>query len=196
MDISQSPNLKPYRNYDENDVIDLFAHELASANKGSLVSIVTAEGNTNVWQNANSPATPHLDVFGQLSNTPTRAFSARYEVTWKVKNAASGETPLGLTLFDVREENVFGEKYIYRPREERYEQDIVVSGEAVPVVTRGIFKVNGFNGTPGPGSGASVTASGDDGTFDVTADPSAEGNIGKFLSTADADGYAIFKLEL
>lgn len=197
MDITSKPNLKPYRNVNEHDIIDLYAHVDASANKGSLVSITSANGNTNVWNgvaSGSNPA-PHLDVFGQLTNTPDRAYSARYEVTWKVKNAASGEVPLGILYYDVREVNAYGEKLIFRPRYERDEKEYVISGEAVPIVTRGLFKINGFHGTPGPNSGA-VPTTGTAGYFLVTNNTTGTANVGKFLSSADADGYAIFKLEL
>ena len=195
MNITQKPNLKPYRDIDPHEVVNLYSHVDASANKGSLVTITEAEGNTNVWQNANSPATPHLDVFGPLANTPSRAYSNRYEVTWKIKNAFDEDIPLGLTLYDVRELNAYGEKLIHRPRYERFENDYVVSGEAVPVLVRGFVKINGFNGDPGPGSGAVPSAT-NSGFVDVTNDPTGATNVGKFLSTPDADGYAHFKLEL
>lgn len=195
MDITSKPNLKPLRQYDETEVVDFFAHVDASANKGSLVTITTAQGNTNVWQNAASPATPHLNVAGPLANVPSRAYINRHEVTWKVKNAVSGDIPFGFLLFDVREVNAFGEKLIYKPRTERYEKDLVVSGESVPILTKGIVKINGFSGTPGPNSGA-VPHPTLSGQVLVTATPTAATNVGKFLTTADADGYAIFKIEL
>lgn len=195
MDITQKPNLKPLRQYAETDVINgFFSHADASANKGSFVSIVAAKGNTNVWQNASSPATPHLDVAGAISNVPSYTYAVRHEVTWKVKNAYSGENALGILLYDVRETNAYGEKYLFRPRYERAEQDIVISGEAVPIVTRGLFKINGFVGTPGPGSGAVLSTT--SGQVLVTNNVTGATNVGKFLTTADADGYALFKLEL
>ena len=195
MDITSKPNLKPLRSYDEHDVIEFFSHTLSEANKGSLVAVTAAEGNTNVWQNANATPPPSLDSFGQLAGVPSRAYADRKEVTWKVKNATTGDIPLGLLLYDVRETNSFGEKYIYRPRYERVEQDAVISGEAVPIVTRGVFKINGFVGTPGPGSGGATSASGG---YIAVAEYGATGvtTVGKFLTSADADGYAVFKLEL
>jgi hypothetical protein len=196
MNITQIPNLKPLRSYDEHDVIEFFSHQDASANKGTLVSIVgsTALGNTNVWQGASDPATPHLGTAFTLPGTPTRAAVFRNEVKWKVKNAYSGEVPLGLLLYDVREETPFGEKYIYRPRQERIDKAIVTSGEAVPIITRGLFKVNGIVGTPGPGSGAVPALT--SGYLLVTATTTGVANVGKFLTSKDADGYALFKLEL
>ena len=194
MDITSKPNLKPLRSYDEHDVVEFFAHTDASANKGSVVAISAAEGNTNVWQNASDPATPSLSSFGQLSQVPSRAYADRKEVAWKVTNATTGDVPLGMLLFDVRETNDFGEKYIYRPREERIERDVVVSGEAVPVLTRGVVKINGFIGTPGPGSGGALSASG--GYVAVADNVTGVETVGKFLTSADGDGYALFKLEL
>lgn len=194
MNITQKPNLKPLRSYDEHDVIEFFAHVDGSANKGSLVSIVQATGNTNVWNNGNSPVSPLLGVYGQLTNTPSRTYAVRNEVNWKVKNAASGDVPLGFTLYDVREVNAYGDKLIYRPRHERYENDLVVSGEAVPIVTKGVFKINGFTGTPGPNSGAVPSTT--SGYLLVTSTTTGVANVGKFLTSVDADGYALFKLNL
>ncbi len=194
MNITQKPNLKPLRSYDEHDVIVFFAHVDGSANKGSLVSIVQATGNTNVWNSGNSPVSPMLGVYGQLTNIPSRTYAVRHEVNWKVKNAYSGEVPLGFLLYDVREVNAYGDKLIHRPRHERYENDLVVSGEAVPVVTKGVFKVNGFVGTPGPNSGAVPALT--SGYLLVTSNTTGTANVGKFLTSADADGYALFKLNL
>jgi len=193
MNITQVPNLKPLRSYDEHDVIEFFSHQDASANKGSLVSIVTANGNTNVGKNANVPPTPHVGVQGPMSNVPSRAAAFRYEVKWKVKTATVGDTPLGFLLFDVRNVNQYGEQYIFRPHQERIDKNLVVSGEAVPIVTKGLFKINGIVGTPGPNSGA-IPASG--GYVQVVANVTGANNVGKFLTTKDADGYALFKLEL
>lgn len=192
MNLSQSPNLKPLRSYSEHDVVPFFAHVLPSVNKGTLVTVTTAEGNTNVSEGGND--TPYVKVSGSLANTPTRVTHFRKEVAWKIKSAATGDIPLGFTLYDVREVDQYGNKLIFQDRTRREEQDLVCSGEAVPVLTKGLVKINGFVGTPGPNSGATVSST--SGKVQVTNNPLASGNIGKFLTTADADGYAIFKLEL
>ena len=44
-------NLRPFRDYDEHDVINLFAHRSNDVNKGSLVALETATG----WKNTNEP---------------------------------------------------------------------------------------------------------------------------------------------
>lgn len=202
MNITASPNLKGFQDYSEHDVINMYAHVSGSVNRGTFVGISAALGNTNVTQGQSSPATPHLNAMGSAlsSNTPSYANVYRPEVRWKVSSAVQGDIVLGMTLVDVREVNAWGEKVIFKPRYERSEQDIVASGEAVPVVTKGVFKINGFSGTPGPGSGAIIGAGANQGKVVVSAyQTSGVKNayvVGKFLSSADADGYALFKLEL
>jgi hypothetical protein len=198
MDITAKPNLKPLRDYDEHEVINLYAHSSAAdVNKGTFVTATVADGNTNVSQNGNSPATPHSDTHGSLSNLPSRATALRHEVSWKIDTAASGDTVLGVMLYDVKENNVFGEPFIYKPSHERAEQSVTISGEATPVLTRGLIKTNGFNGAPGPNSGAVVWNA--TGFLDLNNDLTTailKEKVGKFLSTPDADGYALFKVEL
>lgn len=197
MNISQNPNLKPFRDYSEHDVVNLFAHESGNVNKGTWVSLVEADGNTNVFENADSPATPHLAFENALSsNTPSRATSLRSEVNWKVQTASYGEVILGVMLYDVREVNRWGEKYIFMPRHHISEDEVVVSGEAVPVLTKGLIKTNAYVGTPGPGSGAVVGSGANAGKLLVTGYSNSVNTVGKFLSSADADDYALFKIEL
>lgn len=194
MDISQTTNLKPFRHYSEYEVINgFFAASTDTLPKGTFVSIVPGgSGNTNALQNGNVPATPLLGIGAPYGLAPDRARSYRSVVTWRVQAAASGVVPLGITLYDVAETNKYGEKYIAKPKHERYEQEVVVSGEAVPILTRGIVHLKGFVGTPAPGSGVVnvVNGSGVVGVYNKGT------SYGKFLSAADADGYALFKVEL
>lgn len=194
MNISQSTNLKPFRIVNEYDVINgFFSANVDTLPKGTFVSIVAGgSGNTNVIQNANVPATPLLGIGPVYGNGPARATSYRSEVKWKVQATPSGTVPLGIALYDVAETNKYGEKYITKPKYERIEQEVVVSGEALPILTKGIVSLKGFVGTATPGSGINscVAGSGVVGVY------SKGTSYGRFLSGADADGYAIFKLEL
>lgn len=201
MDITSTPNLKPYRDYSEHEVINLYAHESGSVNKGTWVTIKTAAGNTNVIQNTGASITPHLSLNSALSsNTPTYSTVLRPEVAFKVRTAVSGDpNPLGIMLFDVRETNRWGERYIFQPGYDAAEQQIVVSGMAVPILTRGIVKLNGFSGTPTVGQGAIIGVSGsayEGQLIPRTYNAGDTLNVGKFLTTKDADGYALFKVEL
>jgi hypothetical protein len=183
-DLTQTPNLKPFRQYNPNDVINLFAHMSGTVNKGTFVKVVSGDPDGNPQGSYQS-----------LSGTPSRATSLRFENTWKVNSTTSGDSPLGMMLYDVREFNAFGERVIYRPRHESSEGQYVASGEAVPVLTRGLVEMNGFSGTPGPGSGAVLhpTVAGQ-----VVVSNATTGvvRVGKFLSVSGDDGYAILKIEL
>lgn len=194
MDISQTPNLKPFRQYDEYEVINgFFSANVSSLNKGTFVSIVgTPSGNTNVSQNENSPVTPLLGAGPVYGNGPARVTSYRSEIKWKVQATPSGTVPLGIALYDVRETNKYGEAFITKPKYERIEQEVAVSGEALPILTRGIVQLKGFSGTPVAGSGINNCVNGQG----VVGVYSKGTSFGRFLSGTDADGYALFKVEL
>lgn len=194
MTITGSPNLKPFRDYDEHEVYNgFFSANVASLNKGTFVSVVAGgSGNTNVFQNTNRPATPLLGMGPSYGGAPGRVTSYRSEVKWKVQACPSGTVPLGVTLYDVRETNEYGESYLARPREERYEDEVVVSGEAVPILARGLISLKGFTGTAVPGSGINSCANG----VGVVGVYTKGSSYGRFLSAADNDGYALFKVEL
>ena len=67
-----------------------------------------------------------------------------------------------------------------------------MSGQAVPVVTRGVFLYNGIGGTPAAG-GTVWTAA--DGGLSATSGTNAQ-NAGKFLGVKDTDSNVLLKLEL
>ena len=88
-------NLRPFRDYDEHDVINLFAHRSNDVNKGSLVALETATG----WKNTNEPTMEEGVIGATYGNT----VSNRYAVRAKVTDAASGSNVIGMTLWDVKE---------------------------------------------------------------------------------------------
>jgi hypothetical protein len=133
-----------------------------------------------------------LGIGPAYGSGPARVTSYRSEIKWKVQATPSGTVPLGVALYDVRETNKYGELYITKPKYERMEQEVVVSGEALPILTRGLIALKGFVGTPVAGSGINVCSNGSGVVSTYTKGTS----FGRFLSAADADGYALFKVEL
>ncbi len=192
MDISTSPNLKPFKVINPWEVINgIFTANVGTLNKGTFVSILSSSGNNNVFYSGSSPATPQLGQVGNWGEAPSYVVSKRWGLRDTVRAATNTDVVLGVTLNDLKETNGFGENYAYRPRQERDEQQIVVSGEAIPILTRGIICTNNFVGTPVPGSGATVST----GTLQVSVYSNSVGCVGKWLKGADYDGYAIFKVE-
>ena len=176
-------NLKPFRDYDEHDVINLFAVNADSANKGT---VVTANGNGVNFKDATS-----LDNLSPFGNT----LSAQFNVPWTVSAAASGSSKgqiVGLLLKDVRTVDENGERLIYNPRKAA-EMDVIISGQAAPILTKGLVLVSGIVGTPNFGSGAAVS---DQGAGDLKVIAYASATVGKFLGPKNNEGYALLKIEL
>jgi hypothetical protein len=176
-------NLKPFRDYDEHDVINLFAVNTDSANKGT---VVTADGNGVNFKDASS-----LDNLSPFGNT----LSAQFNVPWTVSPAASGSAKgsiVGLLLKDVRKFDENGEQLIFNPRKAA-EMDVIISGQAAPILTKGLVLVSGIVGTPNFGSGAAVS---DAGGGDLKVIAYASATVGKFLGPKNDEGYALLKIEL
>jgi len=176
-------NLKPFRDYDEHDVVNLFAVNAVSLNKGT---VVVADGNGVDLKNNLS-----LDNLSQYGNT----LSAQFNVPWTVSAAPSGAAKgqiVGLLLKDVRKVDENGEQLIYNPRKAA-EMDVIISGQAAPILTKGLVLVSGIVGTPGFGSGAAVS---DAGGGDLKVVSYANATVGKFLGPKNDEGYALLKVEL
>lgn len=176
-------NLKPFRDYDEHDVVNLFTVSGSSVDKGTVVAV---QGNGVNLKDATS-----IDNLSNVGNS----VSAQFNVPWSVAPAASGATAssiLGVLLKDVRTFDENGEKLIFKPRKAA-EMDVIISGQAAPILTRGIVLVSGINGSPTYGSGAAVADAGD-GSLKVV--PFASKTVGKFLGPKNDEGYALLKIEL
>jgi len=190
--------LRPFRDYDEHDVLNLFAYDTTGLNagsisitKGSLVKIATG------WKNYDSGVElgGGIEFIGGAGTLqPTNVVSQRYGVTAKVVTSTTGETPIGMMLYDVKDVDENGELLKYNPRKAA-EMQAVIPGQAVPVVTRGIFLVQGVLGSPTAGG---VAYAG--GTGQITASTGGGGIanvvIGKFLGAPDTNSETLVKLAL
>jgi hypothetical protein len=176
-------NLKPFRDYDEHDVINLFTVNAESLDKGT---VVVAEGDgINLKNNLD------LDSLSQYPNT----ISAQFNVPWKVGPAPSGASKgniVGLLLKDVRRVDENGEQLFHNPRKAA-EMDVIVSGQACPILTKGLVLVNGIVGNPTFGDGAAVA---DAGNGNLKVVDYTDATVGKFLGPKNDEGYALLKIEL
>ena len=131
------PVLRPFRDYDEHDVINLFRLDNASTLPVSRGTLVKLADNTG-WQNSQE-----LDMLGSAGEySISNVVAQRYGVEAEVTIAGAGDQPIGWTLYDVAELDENGEKLIYNPRK-AVEIECVLSGQAVPIVTRGVFLYSG-----------------------------------------------------
>ncbi len=178
------PNLRPFRDYDEKDVLNLFALTGVSLplNKGTLVKI--ARGFRLDEDNA-------IEMIGNYGDfVPSNVVAQRYGVIPKITIAGTGDNPLGITLFDCRETDENGEQLKYRPRKAS-EMEAILSGQAMPIVTRGTFAYSGLVGTITPGQDLYA---GHNGTITGTNPDSRGYKVGKALGATGVDGVALIWL--
>jgi hypothetical protein len=182
--------LLPFRQIDENDVINLFAMDTDTATRGLIVRLDTS----NTWDHADE-----LDTTS-INNSYGNTVSDRYSVAARVKACSSGAAPLGMLMYDVAELDENGEKLIWHPRK-AHEMQVSLSGQAVPVVTQGLMLVEistTYNDDIDLAIDADVKAYAcDDGGILTSALPGSAVQIGKFLGPKNAtDNKALLKLEL
>ena len=173
--------LKPFRSYDEHDVVNLFGYHAGdSLAAGTVVKI-----SDGVKLDDKGPVDSMSDSLGQVVNGTV---SLRYGTRAKVVPAGATDSALGITLMGVAEVDENGEKLVFNPRKAA-EMGVVVKGHAVPVLTRGIVHVT----LAGAGvAGGSVKQAANGG---LTSDPAAVGTVvGKLLSNVSG-GSAIVQLQ-
>jgi len=177
--------LLPFRQYDEQDVVNIFALQNADVlssttgdGKGSNgVFVKVTDGNFDqdvITYGSNSylGKTDYPHVGGDMY--PTNPL--------EVAAAASGEIPLGLTLNQTAKTDENGEKLLYNATKKE-ELQAVLPGQSVPVATKGIFTLSA---NAIEGNAASVFTIGDG--FEVAGD----GTVGPAtVGSADSLGMVL-----
>ena len=138
--------LLPFRQYDENDVINLFANDTADAkpstNGNGSAGVFVSVGATDARGGGNFSNDP-ITYVGRSELGPTYDHTRNLypEVQLKVTAAAVGAKAgevVGITLKQTVETDENGERLLYNPVK-KDEIQAVLSGQACPVATRGIF---------------------------------------------------------
>lgn len=127
------PTLRPYRDYDEKDVLNFASFSgTLPATRGTLVKIVRGFVATD----------EPLEMLGSVGASYTNTVSERYGAYAKIAACGEGDSALGFLLLDVRETDENGEQLKFNPVKAA-EMDCVLSGQAVPVVSKGTFHYSG-----------------------------------------------------
>tara|TARA_R100000664_G_C2743109_1_gene131293 strand:- start:450 stop:1037 length:588 start_codon:yes stop_codon:yes gene_type:complete len=186
--------LKPFRDYSEHDVINLFAfgdHAVTLSTTdvvyaGSVVKVRSG------WQN-----TDELSMIGNVGAGYNNTVSQRWGVAAEVEYTDGGadEAALGITLYDVREYDENGEKLAFNPRKQA-ELQCSLTGQAVPIATRGIFLMatGAWDTSPGLVFNQDVFATGD-GKITTKGNKADNNRIGRTLGNPDADGSALVRFD-
>lgn len=194
-------NLMPSIQYSQTEVIQFFSLG-ATGLAGQFVSMVT--GNQN-------PESADGYTSNNVGAGYTNITSTRYAVSRNVLPTSAGDTKyntLGVTLMTSAEYDENGNKLVLQPDYYTKERGFVTSGQAVPILSRGIvmLKQNCYIGTPIPGYVGLITGNGQLLVQNPATLPQSTGLFvdfhnsiaGRWLSTSGFNfgGYAQFKVEL
>jgi len=156
-----SLRILPFRQYDENDVINLFALEGAYVNESITGS---SYGDAGVFVKVSAgdfdkdPVSYSDDSY--LGKTDYPHVLAQYpSVNLKCAPAVSGDSCLGISLRQTAKYDENGEKLLYNPIKAE-EHFCVMPGQAIPVATRGVFTLtaDGYSGALAVGGGVQLSA--------------------------------------
>ncbi len=186
--------LKPFRDYSEHDVINLFAFGDPAVTLGTT-DVIYAGSAVKVrsgWQN-----TDELSFIGNVGAGYNNTVSQRYGVSAEVEYTDGGadEAALGITLYDVREYDENGEKLAFNPRKQA-ELQASLTGQAVPIATRGVFLMatGAWASSPGVVFNQDVFATGN-GQITTLGAKATNNRIGRTLGNPDADGSVLVKFD-
>lgn len=98
------------------------------------IFVTVASGNLDL-----DAVTYTADTFLGKKDYPHMGFNSYPKVSLKVRPAASGDIPLGITLSQTADFDENGMKYMLNRPEKAEQMQITMRGDAVPVATKGIF---------------------------------------------------------
>jgi hypothetical protein len=197
MSVINQSNLLPFVQKNESEVINMFA--LDGTGLGGLF-VTMQTGNGDPALTAGSYGTQSVGA------SYANATSLRHLVTRRVQAAAAGDVKakvLGVTLHTVAEYDENGNKLINWPAAHSFERGFVPSGQAVPILQRGIITIKKSQVTNEalPGmvgiAGANGTLVAVDAADAVTTATGAY-TLGRFISSSGSafGGYYQFQVQL
>mgnify|MGYP003636429329 FL=1 len=187
--------LKPFRDYSEHDVLNLFAFGDVDVilNASTVVYAGSAVKVKTGWSNTNEPQ----DMIGDVGAAYANTVSERYGVNADVQYTDGGadEAALGITLYDVREFDENGEALKFNPRKQE-ELQCSLTGQAVPIATRGVFLMatGAWASSAGLLQDNDVFATGN-GQLTTQGTKAVNNRIGRTLGGPDADGSVLVKFD-
>lgn len=192
--------LLPFRQYDENDVVNLFALDLSSISDfttklpstddinadGVLVKVSNGDGTEG---DVNDYGTENSDMFATYSSPIGRNPYPFNPL--RVEPATAGDTAaIGLTLYQTLHIDENGEKLLFNPVK-KDELQAVLSGQTVPVISKGIVTLNAaaFDTAPTSAGDALYPAAG--GKLSTTAGDPAGSKVATVLSSGTRTSSAV-----
>lgn len=185
------PTLRPFRDVDYHNVLNLYTVTgTLPVLKGNFVKIISG------WSTEQE-----LQQLGDVGLHAQNAVSQRWGIApFCAVCDGSGDSAIGVMLYDVRETDENGEKLVFKP-EKLARMQSVLSGQACPIATKGVFLYSGVNGggrnpvTVTAGNPAYLGIDGGVNTSGTTTNGSVT-RVGTFLGPADKNGWVLLKVQL
>ena len=190
----------PFRQYAEEDVVNLFANSAAndqvtdSGDGDAGVFVTVSAGDLNL-----DPIQYETNSYLGKTDYPFVGRDQYPVVPLKVDAATTGDACLGMTLLQTAQRDENEEKLLYYPQKQ-LETQSVLSGQAVPVLGKGIVTLaNGLgglpsavDGNPAPGDWLTVSSTGKvTGYASLTAIPANIQTIGQVLGTGARENRGV-----
>lgn len=201
--------LLPFRQYNEHDVINMFALEDASVNENITgfgagdagVFVKVSAGNLDL-----DPVTYGSNSYLGKTDYPFVGSNQYPSVSLKVTPTVSGDVqPLGITLFETAKYDENGEKLLYY-KQKAIDNQVLLPGQAVPVASRGVFTLSsraydgvltvgaGFKLSPGGAGKVTGVALSDSASIGSVLATGSRGANGATIADSFSGTYAIIKL--
>jgi hypothetical protein len=186
------PNLKPYRDYSEHDVLNgLYSWSgTIPVTKGTFVKISSGWSTETELAELGNAGAAYNNVVSQRIGLNTRVAACN----------SSGDNAIGLLLYDVRENDENGLPLKFFP-DKQARMQCTISGQSVVILQRGKVLYSGINGGATPYVGITPGAPvylGNDGGLNVSGSLTNAGvtKVGKFLGAPSADGWVLIDVQL
>jgi hypothetical protein len=174
------PALKPFRDYDEHEVINLFGYSGTYPTlKGTFVKVAVG------WTNESD-----IRFMGSIGASYPHAVNERFGVPAWVTACSSGDAPLGVMLYDAREVDENGELLKFKPSKADAKR-CIISGQAVPVLKRGMILYSGVYGSPVAGTTLYTWNNGE-----LSTSGASTHAVGKALGPKDSKGWVLINVDL
>lgn len=132
----------PYNQTSPFDIVNQYALDDLYINNSSTgtgfgdagVFVTIGSGNLSL-----DAITYTADTFLGKKDYPYMGFNEYAKVSQKIRPAASGDIPLGITLRQTADYDENGQKFMLNRQDKAETMQITMRGDSVPVATRGIF---------------------------------------------------------
>jgi len=182
--MATNTNIRPLRDFSEHEVLPTFyAWNPSGAypqTKGIFVKIISGASADNTVGQIGDVGAHYQNVVSQRYGVP--AFVGA------VTN--SGDSCIGMTLYDVRELDENGEKLILHP-DKMERMQAIPSGWPVPILRRGFVQWSGLGSASnivGQGESAYLSPA-NDGTISASGNANVSTKIGRFMGPRDSQGF-------